>query len=88
MISHNHRQLNVQQSRPSVVSLNAVVASLAVTEWTAWTTGLRVPASLLDYRGARGVVLTNADDPRPDCYYCQLWQASARTAACSAVTAP
>jgi len=63
---------------PSVVSLNAVVASLAVTEWTVWTTGLRSPASLLEYRGAQGLVLTNRDEPRPDCYYCHLWRASAR----------
>src|SRR6202035_5314754 len=50
---------------PSVVSLNGVVASLAVMEWMVWTTRLREPLPLLEYRGAQGGVFVNRDEPRP-----------------------
>jgi|HubBroStandDraft_6_1064221.scaffolds.fasta_scaffold00159_37 hypothetical protein len=58
---------------PAVVSINGIVASLAVTEWMVWTTGLRDPAPLLEYRGRVGAVFVNRDLPQPDCYYCSLW---------------
>ena len=58
---------------PSVVSLNGVVASLAVMEWMVWVTGMRSPAPLLEYRGQQGTVFINNDKPRPDCFYCSLW---------------
>jgi molybdopterin/thiamine biosynthesis adenylyltransferase len=61
---------------PAVVSLNAVVASLAVTEWMVWTTGLRHPRTLLEYRGQVGGVFMSSDPPRDNCYYCSLWGAS------------
>ena len=54
---------------PSVVSVNGVVASLAVTEFMAGVTGLREPTPLLTYRGWAGIVSKRAD-PLPDCYYC------------------
>jgi hypothetical protein len=54
---------------PSVVSVNGVVASLAVTEFMAGVTGLRDPIPLLTYRGWAGIVSKRAD-PLPDCYYC------------------
>lgn len=56
---------------PSVVSINGVVASLAVTEFVVGVTGLRAPRSVLNYRGDRGIVSVSADAPAPDCYYCQ-----------------
>ena len=62
---------------PSVVSINGVVASLGVTEWMVWTTGLRDPVPLLEYRGATGTVFVNRDNPRANCYYCLMWQATA-----------
>lgn len=55
---------------PSVISVNAVVASLAVTEFMVATTGLREPAAQLTYHGHRGIVTINTDDVDPDCYYC------------------
>jgi ThiF family len=59
---------------PSVVGLNGVVASLAVTEFMAWRTGLREPIGYLNYRGDRGTVGVRRDSERAHCYYCMtLW---------------
>lgn len=59
---------------PSVVSVNGVVAALAVTEFMAWRTGLREPAGFLNYRGDLGTVGRRADDPeRPWCHFCAQW---------------
>lgn len=56
---------------PSVVSINGVVASLAVTEFMLGVTGVRVPHQLLTYHGQWGKVTISTDDPVPDCYYCK-----------------
>jgi molybdopterin/thiamine biosynthesis adenylyltransferase len=58
---------------PSVVSINGVVASLAVTEFMALTTGLREPLKLLNYRGDTGAVRQNIDEPSDECYCCSQW---------------
>ncbi len=58
-------------SGPSVISINAVVASLAVTEYMVLVTGLRPPATQLTYHADRGIVTANIDDPPSDCFYCQ-----------------
>jgi hypothetical protein len=59
---------------PSVVSVNGVVASLAVTEFMVWRTGLREPVGHLNYRGDRGTVGRRADPERGYCHYCmELW---------------
>jgi molybdopterin/thiamine biosynthesis adenylyltransferase len=59
---------------PAVVSVNGVVASLAVTEFMAWRTGLREPVGYLNYRGDRGTVGRRADPERAYCHYCMtLW---------------
>jgi molybdopterin/thiamine biosynthesis adenylyltransferase len=59
---------------PSVVSINGVVASLAVTEFMAMVTGLREPASQLTYRADLGIVRKSSDGPSSDCYFCSgLW---------------
>lgn len=59
---------------PSVVSVNGVVASLGVTEFMAWATGLRDPVRHLVYRGEQGHVRINTDEPAAGCYYCTvLW---------------
>lgn len=55
---------------PSVVSINGVIASLAVTEFMVSIVKLRSPNRLLHYHGHRGFVNVNADSPIPDCYYC------------------
>jgi hypothetical protein len=56
---------------PSVVSLNGVVASLAVSEFMLGITGIRVPSRLLIYRGDLGKVTVKTDPPHADCYYCK-----------------
>ena len=55
---------------PSVVSINGVVASLAVTEFMVWRTGLREPAGFLNYRGDLGTVGRRSDPPRDHCVFC------------------
>lgn len=63
---------------PSVVSVNGVVASLAVTEFLMWVTGLREPFGYLNYRADRGTVGTRADPDRRYCHYCMtLWGSGA-----------
>ncbi len=59
---------------PSVVSINAVVASLAATEFMKLCTGLDRPSRLVKYDGRMSRVTVSRDDPRPDCYYCKgVW---------------
>lgn len=59
---------------PAVVSINGVVASLAVTEFMALVTGIREPAAHLIYRGDLPRLSKAVDPPREDCWYCtQLW---------------
>lgn len=55
---------------PSVVSINGVVASLAVTEFMVWRTGLRLPNGLLTYRADQGGVRISRDGPRERCPFC------------------
>jgi molybdopterin/thiamine biosynthesis adenylyltransferase len=56
---------------PSVVSLNGILASIAITEFMVFVTGVaRRPVSLLRYDGIRGIVNEPKDAPRPDCPYC------------------
>jgi molybdopterin/thiamine biosynthesis adenylyltransferase len=64
----------LDKSGPSVVSVNGVVASLAVTEFMVHVTGIRPPKKLLTYYGHRGTVTTSNDPPMEDCYYCKsVW---------------
>lgn len=55
---------------PAVVSLNGVIANLAITEFLAMTTGLREPYRHLVYYGLRGKVNVRDDRRRADCYTC------------------
>ena len=59
------------QRSPSVVSLNGLVASTAVTEFLCEVTGLRPAARLLVYHGMRGILVKDVDASAPDCYYCK-----------------
>lgn len=56
---------------PAVVSLNGVVASLAVTEFMAHVTGMRSAKQLVVYRGHQGIVSVSKDTPASGCYYCE-----------------
>lgn len=59
---------------PMVVSVNGVVASLAVTELIAFVTGLRPAWPQLIYRGESAVVRRVLDEPEPGCYFCSgIW---------------
>ncbi|HXG06099.1 MAG TPA: ThiF family adenylyltransferase [Nitrososphaera sp.] len=58
-------------SGPTVVSINGVVASLAVTEFMVAVTGIRSPQKVLNYYGHRAIVTVSKNDPAPDCYYCK-----------------
>ncbi|MCC7165471.1 MAG: ThiF family adenylyltransferase [Anaerolineae bacterium] len=55
---------------PSVVSLNGVLANLALNEFLAMTTNLREPKRHLVYYGMRGKVNAREDQQSPDCYTC------------------
>jgi molybdopterin-synthase adenylyltransferase len=59
---------------PAVVSINGVVASLAVTEFMTWATGIRMPYSHLSYRGDLGRVTLNKDVSASRCYYCSKYR--------------
>jgi molybdopterin-synthase adenylyltransferase len=53
---------------PMVVSINGTVASLAVTEFIAFITGLRPVNRHLSYYGHLTHIRTNSDLPAVDCY--------------------
>lgn len=59
---------------PAVVSINGLVASLAVTEFMAWATGLRNPYVHLSYRGDLARISINKDLPVKGCYYCSKYK--------------
>jgi len=71
---------HLDRTGPSVVSLNGVIASLAVTEFMVMITGLRPPNRLLQYHGHRGIVNLNVDRPHADCYYCKYVRGSRESA--------
>jgi hypothetical protein len=60
-------------SGPAVVSVNGVVASIAVTEFMAHVTGLRRAATQLVYRGDLPRVTLSKDAPHDGCPYCSRW---------------
>ncbi len=60
----------LDRAGPSVVCINGVVASLAVTEFMLSVTGVRPANAHLIYRAKRGGVTIVTDQPKPDCYYC------------------
>jgi len=60
----------LSEAGPSVVSINGVIASLAVTEFMLAVSGIREPKKLLRYNGKTGIVSKN-EEPAPDCYYCK-----------------
>lgn len=56
---------------PSVVSLNGIIASVAVNEFMLELTGVRSAQRSLQYRGMPGVLTNDRTPPGPDCYYCK-----------------
>ena len=59
------------RSGPSVVSINGIIASLAVNEFMLGVTGIRPPRGVLAYRGHIGRLTTVESESGPDCYYCE-----------------
>ncbi len=55
---------------PAVVSLNGVIANLAVTEFMVMITGPREPRRFLMYHADRGIVNDRQDPRRPTCFTC------------------
>lgn len=67
---------------PMVVSINGTVASLAVTEFIAFVTGLRPVNRHLSYYGHLTQIRLNGDLQADDCYYCDgLWNEAASKSA-------
>lgn len=62
---------DLSEAGPSVVSLNGVIASLAVTEYMVHITGIRVAKQKLEYRGNFGIVAVQKPVHRDDCYVCK-----------------
>lgn len=58
------------ETGPSVVSINGVIASLAITEFLVWATAIRKPTKCSIYRGNQSIVTINNERVIPDCYYC------------------
>jgi hypothetical protein len=59
------------QGGPSVVSINGVVASLAVTEFMVTVTGIRPPKRVIKWYAHMGRLTSSTDAPDPNCYYCK-----------------
>lgn len=57
---------------PSVVSLNGIISSLAVTEFFNFITKLRSPSRYLCYRGDSGIITKRNDAPGQTCPYCGI----------------
>lgn len=57
---------------PSVVSINGVIASFAITEFIVSITKIRKPVTLATYRAQESKVLVSIDKTRSDCYYCNF----------------
>jgi molybdopterin-synthase adenylyltransferase len=62
--------IDLDNTGPSVISINGVVASLAVTEFAVAVAQLRRPHTLLTYRGDLGRLTVTADVKPNVCYYC------------------
>jgi len=62
--------LGAQGVAASVVSLNGVVANLAITEFVFLTTGIQEPDRYLAYYASRGTVNNRQVKRRVDCYTC------------------
>jgi len=65
---------------PSVVSINAVVASLAVTEFMKLCTGLDQPARVIKYDARLSRITVSRDAPLADCFYCSGVRGTGATA--------
>jgi molybdopterin/thiamine biosynthesis adenylyltransferase len=58
---------------PSVVSVNGVITSLAVTEFMVACTGMALPKRFINYDGSKARALERVVTGHPDCPYCRQW---------------
>jgi ThiF family len=63
----------LDKAGPSVVSINGVIASLAVTEFMLGCTGLRMPTKFINYDGMQSRAVPRLQVPESDCPYCSHW---------------
>jgi molybdopterin/thiamine biosynthesis adenylyltransferase len=67
------------RSGPSVVSINGVIASLAITEFIATITGIREPQRLLTYKGTSGKVFAGITQSSQECFICNGLRGTGQT---------
>lgn len=65
----------LDEAGPSVVSINGVVASLAITEFMLELVGKRRANPVVNYYANTGKVTVSKDLPRSDCFYCKTIRA-------------
>jgi len=56
---------------PAVISLNGIIAGLAVTEFAMLVTGLRPYNRKVTYKGMRGVFRESLDEKKDNCFICK-----------------
>lgn len=61
---------SLKVSGPAVISLNGILASIGVTEFIAYATGIRPIKRYLKYSDKMGFITGSKDRPMKDCYYC------------------
>ena len=59
-----------KETGPSVISINGIIASFAVTEFIMWATNMQKPKTVLTYRGKQSIVTINNERQNSDWYYC------------------
>ena len=57
---------------PAVVSLNGIIAGIAVTEFLMVITNMRPPNRKVTYKGMKGVVSVSLDEKKSDCIVCNF----------------
>jgi molybdopterin/thiamine biosynthesis adenylyltransferase len=69
---------HLNQAGPSVVSVNGIIASLAVTEFMIAGTGMGDPKPFINYRGEMARCAERVFTARPGCPYCGQWNSRDR----------
>ncbi|MFH1882190.1 MAG: ThiF family adenylyltransferase [Planctomycetota bacterium] len=62
--------LGAEGAAPAVMSLNSIIAGLAITEFIMSLTKMREPERMLTYKGMRGIVIASKDVKRQSCLVC------------------
>lgn len=61
----------LENSGPSVVTINGIISSIALTEFLVEITGIRKANKIIKYYGNRGITTVSIEKPWEDCYYCK-----------------